>query len=87
MVNSDAALDLGSDPAAGGPRLRQCVSAPIALGNDLLGVLTVYAAYAFSEPEQGLIETLAEELAPALSKRSSSSEGVSKVVEFPARAG
>jgi GAF domain-containing protein len=66
MANSDAALDLGDDAARANPPLRFCVSVPIVHDNELLAVLTVYAPNAFSESDQGLIEMLADELAPVL---------------------
>ncbi len=79
MANSDAGLDLGADLARTRPPLRQCVSAPIVYAGDLVAVLTVYAPYALSEPEQGLIETLADELGSVLFTRAAAIEGQSAV--------
>jgi putative nucleotidyltransferase with HDIG domain len=62
MVNADAELDLGHIAGITVPPLRMCVSVPIADPEELLGVLTVYSPYAFSETHQMLIHALAEQL-------------------------
>ena len=62
MVNADAELDLGHIAGITLPPLRMCVSVPIADPEELLGVLTVYSPYAFSERHQMLIHALAEQL-------------------------
>jgi hypothetical protein len=62
MVNADAELDLGDIAGITVPPLRMCVSVPIADPEELLGVLTVYSPYAFSETNQMLIHALAEHL-------------------------
>ena len=67
IVNSDAALDLGSRMHAISP-LRSCMSVPIAIGPSLVAVLTLYAepADAFSADQSRLIQMVAPHLASAI---------------------
>jgi putative nucleotidyltransferase with HDIG domain len=66
MVNADAELDLGQIADITVPPLRMCVSVPVAAPEELLAVLTVYSPYAFSETNQMLIHSLADQLPSVL---------------------
>jgi putative methionine-R-sulfoxide reductase with GAF domain len=67
MVNTDAELDLGEIARIARPPLRLCISVPLVDRGDVVGVLTIYSPYAFSETDHMLIESLAEKLPSALS--------------------
>ena len=67
MVNTDAELDLGEIARIARPPLRLCMSVPLVERGDVVGVLTIYSPYAFSETDCMLIESLAETLPSALS--------------------
>jgi len=64
ISNSDATLDLGEAAAAQSPRLRSCLSTPLILDAELIGVLTVYSAQvrAFSEDHTRIIEAIAKQV-------------------------
>jgi putative nucleotidyltransferase with HDIG domain len=66
MVNSDAELDLGDIARMTIPPLRLCMSVPVVDRGEVVGVLTVYSPYAFSETDRMLVESLAEKLPSAL---------------------
>ena len=58
IINADAALDLGACSFASGSPLLSCLSTPLVLGDELIGVLTLYstAPVAFHEDHKRLIE-------------------------------
>ena len=64
ISNSDASLDLGEAAAAQSPRLRSCLSTPLILDAELIGVLTVYSAQvrAFSDDHSRIIEAIAKQV-------------------------
>jgi len=64
ISNSDASLDLGEAAAAQSPRLRSCLSTPLILDAELIGVLTVYSPQvrAFSEDHSRIIEAVAKQV-------------------------
>lgn len=66
--NSDPILDLGEIVKSSAPRLRSCVSTPLIVGSDLVGVLSIYsgADQSFSEEHQRILEAAASQLATAL---------------------
>jgi putative nucleotidyltransferase with HDIG domain len=66
MTNADAALDLGDDASICSPPLRACTSMPVLDENVLVGVWTIYSPYAFSEPQNELIQSVALTLGRAL---------------------
>lgn len=70
--NSDAVLDLGDAARSINPRPRSCLSTPLLIGSNLVGVLTLYstAADAFSEEHQRQVEVVAGQVA-AIVKRTS----------------
>ena len=64
IVNSDAALDLGNLIVGLQPTPQSCLSTPICLGSDLVGVLTVYSTLGgFQESDAAVVEVLAAGLA------------------------
>jgi putative methionine-R-sulfoxide reductase with GAF domain len=68
IVNSDAALDLGSLAMQLDPPLRSCLSTAICTADQLVGVLTVYSdrVDAFDDSHGGLLEVLAARIAETL---------------------
>jgi putative nucleotidyltransferase with HDIG domain len=75
IVNSDAALDLGS--AAATASLESCISVPLLMGESLVGVLSVYAPSAamLSGDCGRLIQMVAPHIAVALHAASSETRG------------
>jgi diguanylate cyclase (GGDEF)-like protein len=64
IVNSDPMLDLGEVARALKPPLRSCLSTPLLLSNELVGVLTVYSTHrdAFTEDHRRLVEVVARQV-------------------------
>jgi putative nucleotidyltransferase with HDIG domain len=64
IVNSDPMLDLGEVARALKPPLRSCLSTPLTVSNDLVGVLTVYSTHrdAFTEDHRRLVEVVARQV-------------------------
>ena len=65
IMNSDPVLDLGEMARAMNPRLRNCLSAPLVLNGELVGVLTLYPAgrETFTEDHRRIIEVVAQQAA------------------------
>jgi putative nucleotidyltransferase with HDIG domain len=65
IVNSEPVLDLGEVARTMRPRLRSCLSTPLLIEGDLLGVLTIYAndRNAFTENHRRVIEAVARQVA------------------------
>jgi diguanylate cyclase (GGDEF)-like protein/putative nucleotidyltransferase with HDIG domain len=65
IVNSDAMLDLGEVARALRPPLRSCLSTPLMVSRDLVGVLTVYSTHreAFTEDHRRIVEVVARQVA------------------------
>ena len=88
--NSDPVLDLGEAARAIAPRPRSCLSTPLELDTELVGVLTLYSTgiKAFSEEHQRVIEAISRQVAPIVRRSSTtvttnlSSEGP-KTPELP----
>jgi putative nucleotidyltransferase with HDIG domain len=68
--NSDPILDLGEVSKSISPRPRSCLSTPIAVGPNLVGVLSLYSAEQdfFSEEHERLVEAVARQVAPAAAR-------------------
>jgi putative nucleotidyltransferase with HDIG domain len=66
--NSDPVLDLGDAARTMAPRLRSCLSTPLTVESELLGVLTLYstARDGFSEEHQRIIEAIARQVSQIL---------------------
>jgi diguanylate cyclase (GGDEF)-like protein/putative nucleotidyltransferase with HDIG domain len=64
IVNSDPMLDLGEVARALKPPLRSCLSTPLMVADDLIGVLTVYSTHrdAFTEDHRRLVEVVARQV-------------------------
>ena len=64
--NSDPVLDLGEAARAIAPRPRSCLSAPLLIDKELVGVLTLYSTSrsAFNEEHQRVVEVVATQVAP-----------------------
>jgi len=64
IVNSDPMLDLGEVARALKPPLRSCLSTPLMVVSDLVGVLTVYSTHrdAFTEDHRRLVEVIARQV-------------------------
>jgi putative nucleotidyltransferase with HDIG domain len=69
IVNSDAALDLCGEDIPLGIRLRNCLSVPLVLDGDLLGVVTLYSCEAgvFANEHVRKLEDAARRIACVLS--------------------
>ena len=65
IVNSDAVLDLGEAAQSQSPRLRTCLSTPLLLHDELIGVLSLYSAApdGFTDDHKRIIETVAHQVA------------------------
>jgi putative nucleotidyltransferase with HDIG domain len=85
-VNSDAALDLGSRAKAATPSLESCLSAPLTIGDSLIGVLTLYApgCQAFTEDHGRLVQMIAPHLAQAISRAKQRQAGDVTIDAIPA---
>ncbi len=74
MMNSDAVLDLGEVAKSINPRLRTCLSTPLLVQEQLVGVFTVYSSSSdgFTEDHRRIIEMAARyigmSLRPAVAK-------------------
>jgi diguanylate cyclase (GGDEF)-like protein len=68
IVNSDPMLDLGEVARALKPPLRSCLSTPLMVSNELVGVLTVYSTHrdAFSEEHRRLVEVVARQVSQTI---------------------
>ena len=64
IVNSDPMLDLGEVARALRPPLRSCLSTPLVVQENLIGVLTVYSTHrdAFSEDHRRIVEVVARQV-------------------------
>ena len=64
IINSDPMLDLGEVARALKPPLRSCLSTPLMVAEDLVGVLTVYSTHreAFTEDHRRLVEVVARQV-------------------------
>ena len=69
IVNSDPALDLGTDTAVN-PPLRSCLCVPLVTGDSLIGVLSLYSPEpkAFTEDHGRLAQMIAPHVAQAVSR-------------------
>lgn len=73
IVNSDPVLDLGDIARHNSHlRLRSCLSTPLVIGNDLIGVISVYSheSAAFTEDHKRIIETVGQQAAATLRRAS-----------------
>jgi putative methionine-R-sulfoxide reductase with GAF domain len=66
--NSDPVLDLGEVAKSISPRLRSCLSTPITVEKELVGVLSLYSAHhnSFSEEHERILEAVARQTSPAI---------------------
>jgi diguanylate cyclase (GGDEF)-like protein/putative nucleotidyltransferase with HDIG domain len=66
--NSDPVLDLGDAARSVIPRPRSCLSAPLTVGDTLIGVLTLYSSgrEAFSDDHQRIVEIIVRQVAPVV---------------------
>jgi len=64
ILNSDPMLDLGEVARVLKPALRSCLSTPLLLNNELIGVLTVYSTHrdAFTEDHRRIVEVVARQV-------------------------
>jgi diguanylate cyclase (GGDEF)-like protein/putative nucleotidyltransferase with HDIG domain len=64
IINSDPMLDLGEVARALRPPLRSCLSTPLIVGKQLVGVLTVYSTHreAFTEDHRRIVEVVARQV-------------------------
>jgi GAF domain-containing protein len=78
IVNSDAALDLGSLTMQLDPPPRSCLSTALCDGDRLVGALTIYSTTAepFIDLQSSLVEALAPRIASALRSSVSSENSV-----------
>jgi diguanylate cyclase (GGDEF)-like protein/putative nucleotidyltransferase with HDIG domain len=67
ICNSDPVLDFGDSARVSGHRLRSCLSTALLDGDELVGVLSVYAIElnAFTDGHRRIIEVVAQQIAPA----------------------
>lgn len=68
--NSDPTLDLGEVAKSVSPRPRSCLSSPLLLNGDMVGVLTLYSTEHefFSEEHERLLEAVSRQVAAAVSR-------------------
>jgi len=68
ILNSDPMLDLGEVARALKPALRSCLSTPLQVNTELVGVLTAYSTNrdAFSEDHRRIVEVVARQVSPTL---------------------
>ena len=68
--NSDPILDLGEVSKTISPRPRSCLSTPLTVGANLIGVLSLYSSEQdfFSEEHERLIEAVSRQVAPAIAR-------------------
>jgi diguanylate cyclase (GGDEF)-like protein/putative nucleotidyltransferase with HDIG domain len=66
--NSDPVLDFGESARAMTPRPRSCLSTPLLVKTELLGVLTLYSSNkdSFSSEHERVLEIVARQVAPVL---------------------
>ena len=66
--NSDPVLDLGESARAMAPRPRSCLSTPVIVNDELVGVLSLYSTNreAFSEEHQRIVEVVARQVGPVV---------------------
>jgi diguanylate cyclase (GGDEF)-like protein len=64
IANSDPLIDLGEVARVVDPRLRSCLSTPLVLGDQLIGVLSLYSAQqdAFADDHRRVIEVVARQI-------------------------
>jgi putative nucleotidyltransferase with HDIG domain len=89
IVNSDPALDLGARAARISPALQSCLSAPLASGDALVGVLTLYAAdrQAFSDDQGRLVQMIAPHLAQAIARAQQNASAIPSADDAPSGRG
>jgi len=68
IINSDPTLDLGEVARCLSPRLRSCLSTPLAVNDVLVGVLSLYSCSpeGFTEDHQRIIEAVARQIGHTL---------------------
>lgn len=68
--NSDPVLDLGEAARAIDPRPRSCLSTPLEIDGQLVGVLTLYSTgiRAFSDEHERVIEVVSRQVAPIVQR-------------------
>jgi putative nucleotidyltransferase with HDIG domain len=91
ILNSDPMLDLGEMARALRPPLRSCLSTPLVIGADLVGVLTIYSSHrdAFNEDHRRIVEVVGRQFAPtvrnAIAARDDSDKLRARLAGLPGR--
>lgn len=72
IINSDPVLDLGEVARSFAPSLQACLSTSLVVGDELVGVLTLYSTTAegFSDDHRRIIELIAREMAHTFKRAS-----------------
>jgi diguanylate cyclase (GGDEF)-like protein len=72
--NSDPVLDFGESARALTPRPRSCLSTPMSIERELVGVLSLYSTNreAFTEEHQRVVEVIARQVAPIVKQSADS---------------
>jgi len=80
ISNSDPVLDLGDAARAHSLALRSCISTPLVVDRELIGVLTLYSGErnAFNEDHKRIIEVVGREIARAFKRASGSNASSEK---------
>jgi diguanylate cyclase (GGDEF)-like protein/putative nucleotidyltransferase with HDIG domain len=70
--NSDPVLDFGESARAMSPRPRSCLSTPLLLDSEIVGVLTLYSSNrdGFTSEHERVLEIIGKQVAPALKQSS-----------------
>ena len=88
IVNSDPVLDMGEVARSLTPPLRSCMSSPIVVGAELVGVLTLLSTNrdAFTEDHRRVVEAVARQISEPLKQAWSSRRQNAEQVSLPAQA-
>jgi diguanylate cyclase (GGDEF)-like protein/putative nucleotidyltransferase with HDIG domain len=70
ILNSDPVLDLGDIARSLRPPLRSCLSTPLLLGDQLVGVLTVYSTHrdGFTDDHRRVLEIIARQVSQTMQR-------------------
>ncbi len=62
ILSSEAVMDLGEEAGSLGPAMRECLSLPVLIGDQLVGVLSLYSPTPFPNGSDGLAKAMLAEV-------------------------